>query len=143
MPNQKIVACGVACLRDTPQGTEILFLRKRSEGREWLLLPGGKRRKREASSACARRELKEETGILVDELVHLGSFVGPTLTRDHVVDLHLYLLRQQPDWNRVSVKLSHEHVGYLWLTAGAALERNDLLPLVREVVKFLQGKGVV
>ena len=143
MPSEKIVACGVACLRDTPEGTEILFLRKQSEGQEWLLLPGGKREKGEASSACARRELWEETGIWVDRLVHLGSFVGPGLPKDGKVEFHLYLLRQQPDWSRISVKLSHEHLDYLWLMAGAALDRTDLLPLVREVIKLLQRKKVV
>lgn len=133
----------MACLRDTPQGTEILFLRERSGNQEWLTLPGGTQEKGEASSACARRELWEETGIWVDRLVHLGSFTGATLTKDHVVDLHLYLLRQQPDWSRISVKLSHEHWGYEWLTAGAALDRTDLLPLTMESVKLLQRKKVV
>ncbi len=143
MPDKKIVACGVACLKTTPQGIEILFLRKQSAGQEWLLLPGGKRKAGEALSNCARRELREETGILVDRVVRLGSFVGPGLPKDGEVDFHFYLLRPEPDWSRTSVVLSQEHVGYLWLTADQALERTDLLPLTKQAIKFLRAKEVV
>ncbi|SMC86652.1 NUDIX hydrolase [Papillibacter cinnamivorans] len=60
-------------------------------GKELLEIPAGKMEPGENPLECARRELREETGILADEWVSLGSIYASPGFCDE--ELHLFLAR--------------------------------------------------
>ena len=71
------VTADIAVLRikDTP---EILLIKRKHEPfREMWALPGGFMDLEETMEACARRELKEETGIEAGELIKFDTYDKP------------------------------------------------------------------
>ena len=101
---------------------------KRTAGR-WDV-PGGRVEKGESPEEGARRELFEETGILVD-----ASQVERVLAlfiRKPDIDYIYYMFRVQMDY-KPSVILSSEHQNYQWAT----LEEFQQLPLVERSLDAL------
>ena len=115
---------GLAIAEDPPTGTVIAVVRRRTERHEWLVLhrahggpdyhgdwawgaPSGCRQPGEAVEVCARRELREETGL---DLV-------PALVLDDE-DWPVFLIVAAPD---AEVRLSAEHDAYRWVDLAAAL----------------------
>ena len=60
--------------------------------RVMLEIPAGKLDPNEAPADCARRELKEETGFLAEELISLGVFFPSIAMLDE--QIHLFLARE-------------------------------------------------
>jgi 8-oxo-dGTP pyrophosphatase MutT (NUDIX family) len=110
----------------------VLLFRETDEGRVFLLLdygshwdfPKGHVEAGEDDVTAARRELQEETGItqadILDGFAKEISYIFRSrkggLIKKTVV---FYLART----GEASVTLSHEHVGFAWLPADAALKR--------------------
>jgi 8-oxo-dGTP pyrophosphatase MutT (NUDIX family) len=72
IPNSLVPACGVLALDSEGR----LLLQRRRDTGQWAL-PMGKMELGETPSACAIRETKEETGILVETTGILGIFSDP------------------------------------------------------------------
>jgi 8-oxo-dGTP pyrophosphatase MutT (NUDIX family) len=60
----------------------LLLIRRRDDGR-WAL-PAGAMDLGESISACAARELREETGLIADSLTLVAMHTGPEFTRRNV-----------------------------------------------------------
>jgi 8-oxo-dGTP pyrophosphatase MutT (NUDIX family) len=68
---------GVKCV--LTKGEDVLLVRHTYGDRGWDL-PGGRTRRDEAPVATARREMREELGVLIDDWKPLGEVIG---TVDH------------------------------------------------------------
>jgi ADP-ribose pyrophosphatase YjhB (NUDIX family) len=71
-------------------GKEILLVRHRKGTRQYWVLPGGRLEYGETFIECAKREMKEETGLEVeiDNLVYLSEAIAPDRSR-HIVNVYL------------------------------------------------------
>jgi ADP-ribose pyrophosphatase len=76
----------------------LLFVRqyRHAAGLDLLELPAGTLDEGEAPEACARREVREETGMAAGHLVHLGGFyLAPGYSTEY---MHVYLATElRPD----------------------------------------------
>jgi 8-oxo-dGTP pyrophosphatase MutT (NUDIX family) len=93
--------------------SDILIL-KRSGGAAkgaWYI-PGGGLEEGESTEECARRELKEETGLQTKAAFHLVA-VTPMFAYDH----DMFMVAYACDYEAGDVELSDEHEGYRWLPA--------------------------
>ena len=70
------------------RGDEILLIRHRRDARFYWVLPGGALERGEGLSACATREVKEETGLdsRILRLLYVGEVLSPSGEK-HVLDL--------------------------------------------------------
>jgi 8-oxo-dGTP pyrophosphatase MutT (NUDIX family) len=115
-------------------GTEVLMLHRAHRGSdyegEWAWTPpAGARLPGEPVDACARRELREETGL---ELPMEPTSCGTD-------EWHVYLVEAPAD---ATVVLDAEHDRYEWLAPSVAIER--CLPAgarepLRAAVRLVQG----
>jgi 8-oxo-dGTP diphosphatase len=73
MPDGTLLRCSAVVVR----GDDVLLLH-RVGGDDWVL-PGGTPRPAESMAACARREVREETGLLVDpsRVAFVAEVLGP------------------------------------------------------------------
>ncbi len=116
MPDGTLLRCSAVVAR----GQEVLLLR-RVGGTDYWVLPGGTPLPGESMAACARREVREETGLRVEPsrvafvLEVLGPEVGP-----RTVDIVFYASevasgqqpsQQEPDLEPVFVSL--DEIQYL------------------------------
>lgn len=112
---------------DPPHGVAIVVFRNNAAGREYLILhrahhgptyegewawgnPGGARWPGEPVDGCAKRELREETGL--DLEVYRTDFGGPEWV--------VYMAMAPPD---APVILSEEHDRYEWVPVEEAIAR--------------------
>jgi 8-oxo-dGTP diphosphatase len=73
-PDVTSLRCSVVVIR----GQEVLLLHRVGGAGDWVL-PGGTPRAGESMAACARREVREETGLLVDpsRVAFVAEVLGP------------------------------------------------------------------
>ncbi|MDP2641026.1 MAG: bis(5'-nucleosyl)-tetraphosphatase [Candidatus Yanofskybacteria bacterium] len=91
--------------------------------REYWDLPKGHMEKGETEQETARREVEEETGL--SDIVFEESFREPIhytfqFQEKRISKTVIFFLART---NQEQVKISHEHVGYIWLPYEEALER--------------------
>ena len=72
---------------------EILLMRHRRLGLNYWVLPGGAVKEGETVSDCARREMREETGLEIElgRLVYFADVISPDRRKHH---LNLFFLGQ-------------------------------------------------
>ena len=105
------------------RGDEFLVaLRSRESGGYWHTI-AGKVEEGEESAAAARRELREETGLEVEELAELGEFayVRENWEEEPGLRVHVraFLVDVAPGWEPV---LNEEHDEYRWLSRDEAAQ---------------------
>ncbi len=140
---QNIISAGIIIFRRTREGVKFLIL---YHGRNYWNFPKGKLESEEKSYEAALREVREETGLKVNELRILGGF--KTYERfmyqrgkDKVSKVVILYLAE----TRVTrVIVSHEHEGYGWFTfseARRALGKyKDSLRILDQAYDFLQKR---
>jgi 8-oxo-dGTP diphosphatase len=103
---------------------------EKSEPGTWGL-PGGKFEPGEAGAVCARRELFEETGILIDsaKILFLETLYIRKPRWSFAYHMFQVLLQEKPP-----VCLSDEHEEYLW----ADSEKRKTIPLIAGTVETIQ-----
>ena len=121
-------------------GSYLLTQRDKNKkfGGMWELSAGGSALKDEKPIDCARRELKEETGIITGEMTEILRTSSDETQSIYVV----YLCKT--DCLKNSVKLqAGETVSYKWLSKDAILEMNEEIllfaPYRNRVKEFIQG----
>ena len=111
------VTADVACIADE-NGSPVILLIQRGHppfADHWAL-PGGFVNELEPLEAAARRELEEETGLVVDELVQIGAYGDPGRDpRGHTVTA-AYLARLPA---RVDAIGSDDAAAAQWFPIGA------------------------
>jgi 8-oxo-dGTP pyrophosphatase MutT (NUDIX family) len=119
------------------QQGRFLFFQRRIWPR-LLTVPAGHVEIGETGIEAARRELREETGLAGDELEHLADFdvvndacsAGAASHRWHA--FRLLTARQD-------LQLSHEGVGFVWLTLDEVLDQGVISP-VQETIERLRDR---
>jgi len=111
-----------------------LLLLKRSDNHCWGL-PGGAVEPGEVVEAAARRELREETGLEVDEMSLFGVFSGPELfyvypNDDEVYNIIIVYLSRE---TRGAIRLNEEHTESCWFAP--ADFPADISPPVRPIIE--------
>ncbi|MBD0331006.1 MAG: NUDIX domain-containing protein [Thermoleophilia bacterium] len=119
---------GLPVSREPPHGATVAVWRARRGGREWLLLhrraaggpefegewawtpPSGARFPEESVEACARRELAEETGLVLEP--------EPTVCGSD--EWTLFVAQAPPE---AEIRLDAEHDRYLWASLEEACRR--------------------
>ncbi|MET8631722.1 NUDIX hydrolase [Streptomyces sp. NPDC004680] len=84
MPDDTVLRCSTILFR----GQSVLLVHRTSQGMDDWVLPGGTPRTGESMVACARREMREETGLAVEptRVAFVLEAVDPA-TRQRTVDL--------------------------------------------------------
>lgn len=81
----------VVVARDADGRVALLSAHFPRHGGEYLFLPGGRREAGETAEECARRELREEAGVVAEVWRALGAYA---ITLDSTARVHLYEARQ-------------------------------------------------
>lgn len=93
---------------------EILLVRSWLGHQHWTL-PGGGIRRGENPALAARREVLEETGIRVDDLQEIGTFINADSRAPFTVQCFLAVIDKQDFYTGISHRLEMLDVGWFHL----------------------------
>lgn len=118
------------------RGGKVLLLQRTSRQNHssnlWEV-PGGKIEAGEPLDVALKREVKEETGLIVyPRHATPVTFISPKEKEVHYVELIFSCKRVRGE----KVKLSPEHQSFRWVTVEGALNL-ELTPITRELMEFL------
>ena len=82
--------------------------------------PGGKKEVGETMEDCLKREILEETGIVVNEFEYLYTSVNNEKTHPYFI-IGYFVPTEKED-----IELSFEHIEYRWVTVDEYLELVDM-----------------
>jgi 8-oxo-dGTP pyrophosphatase MutT (NUDIX family) len=119
----RIVVAGV-CLRD--DAGRVLSVRK--AGTRRFMLPGGKLEPGESAAEAAVREVREEIGLVLDEVRLLGEFTSDTANEPGVVLESTVFTAELTGTPRAAAEIAELR----WIDADAT--GDDLAPLLRDHV---------
>jgi len=115
---------------------KVLLLQRtdsRTHGPGLWEVPGGMIQSGEPIVVALKREIKEETGLIIyPRSAEPLTFVSPASSEDRLVELIFRCKRVRGE----KVKLSPEHQAFRWTTVEAALDLK-LTPTARELMEFL------
>lgn len=112
-----------------PSG-RILLVRKRET--TMFMQPGGKIEPNESPEAAVLREVQEELGLVftAEQVEFLGLWHGPA-ANEADTEIHAYLYgATTADEPRIQAEIEQ----MMWLHPTAAIERDDIAPLLRDHV---------
>lgn len=122
---------------------EILLLKRAShkaEGNTWGI-PGGKVESSETPLQAILREVKEETGILIDSEKAKDIGTNYLYLSNKRVAFHMYHLWLNKDKPEIILS-ADEHVDYRWVSVETALQM-DLMPgEIESFVRYYQAMGM-
>lgn len=98
----------------------------------WMA-PGGKREHNEGLFECARREIREETGLEIGNLRVTAT--GNAYLRD--LDLELFFHFVKADWVSGEVKENPEDGELVWMTVDEIGKLDGLLSEIHEVLPYI------
>ncbi|MGB9726491.1 MAG: bis(5'-nucleosyl)-tetraphosphatase [Minisyncoccia bacterium] len=136
------ISAGILIFRETEKGREYLLLHypSLSKGKDYWEFPKGHIEKEEKIEEAALREVKEETGLEIKELIPgFKKQIKYFFKKDNKLTFKIvyYFLAKTEN---SGVKISSEHLGYQWLNPQKAKEvipfKNSKL-LIAEAEKFL------
>lgn len=107
-------AVGIGVLVVNPDGHILLSKRKKPHGRNKLALPGGHVEWMESLVETARREVLEETGIALEEIIELYDYteeLNPKAGKHYVT---FYLIARLPDGAKPRSMEPHKHGSWSW-----------------------------
>lgn len=128
------VAAAVAVIIEC-RGKILFGVRKNEPGRGMLDLPGGFVDAGESADECARREVQEETGIVLGHLRFLSSFPNTYLYRDVLYNTLDIILVSTPD--EVSTARAGDDLADLVWIHGDAVDYDRIaFPSLRKAVRL-------
>lgn len=136
------ISAGVLVFRETEKGREYLLLHYPSlkAGKDYWEFPKGHVEENEKIEQAALREVKEETGLEIKELIPgFQKQIKYFFKKDNKLTFKIvyYFLAKTEN---SEVKISPEHLGFQWLPAEKAKEiikfKNSRL-LIEEAERFL------
>lgn len=102
----------------------------------WMA-PGGHREFNEGLFACARREVKEETGLEIKNLKVIAT--GNAYLQD--LDQEFFFHFVEADFAGGEVIPEPENGELVWLTPAEMLEKKNMLAEIHEILPYLFKKG--
>ncbi len=126
------------------QKNEVLLIKNPKFLDRWSV-PGGKVNKGEDIEECATREVREETGLEIDNLKFVS--IGNSIDHDFFPkDKHFVLINYIAKESGGKIKKSHEVSEYKWFKAKDAIKRDDVsstvISLLSEFMKIIDKKEV-
>jgi len=107
-------------------GNNVLLIKRgKAPGKGLYALPGGFVNQNETLKECALRELKEETGLVVNNRIYvqlIGNFDNPNRSRRGRVITTLYTALLPKDYDINAVKAGDDASNVEWINAGDALK---------------------
>lgn len=133
------IGVGVLIFRE---GTLLLGRRMGSHGEGFWSAPGGHLEFGETPLACARREVLEETGLVLD-IVHEGPWVNDIFTREQKHYVTLFCIAEAPDSEPQNLE-PEKCEGWQWfdcenLPSPLFLPLDDLIVKVGNIRDFIRN----